>query len=76
MARIDMTAPKADDLRSRLFNWKFSQAERYLEGQPDEVKQAVAMFSRMFENVGWEGGDIGHLLSLAMEALIGPGDSL
>jgi hypothetical protein len=45
-------------LRSRLYNWKFKQAQQYLKGQPEYVKNTVNALAIVFGNIGWE-DDIG-----------------
>lgn len=43
-----------NNLSSRLYNWKFNQALRYLDGETEEVKNLVNALAMIFGNIGWE----------------------
>lgn len=61
-----------EKLRSRIYNWKFEQAKQYLEGENEEVVNIINSLSNMMGDCGWGDGDMGLLISIAVEHLIGP----
>jgi hypothetical protein len=56
-------------LYSRLAHWKFRQALAYVQDEPAERREAVEALARLFGDVGWFDGDIGHVVRLALCAL-------
>lgn len=70
MGIVNMEAPKAENLKGRLFNWKFKSALQYLEGQPDEVRELVEALANTVGNSGWEDGYLGTIIGAAVDKLI------
>ena len=62
-----------EDLGGRLYNWKFDQATRYLEGEPASLQHTVTVLARLFGDSGWFGGDMGLLVNVVVESLGVPG---
>jgi hypothetical protein len=58
-----------ENLESRLYNWKFEQALRYLDGEPQETKDVVEALARMFGNAGWFYGDMQVVVAAAVRSL-------
>jgi|ADurb_Cas_03_Slu_FD_contig_21_1334007_length_357_multi_3_in_0_out_0_1 hypothetical protein len=57
-----------EDLRSRLDNYKFQSATKYLEGEPEEVKRLVIALACTFGNPGWGvEGNMGLIVENALE---------
>ena len=56
-----------EDLCSRLLNWKFESALKYLDGEPDEVVKLVDSLSTMFGDSGWFSGSMAILIANALE---------
>lgn len=68
--RIKPTA-HSKDLVGRLRNCKFTQAKKYMKGQPKDVQDCIRVLSRLFDNNGWLEGDMGVLLGMAVDLLVG-----
>jgi hypothetical protein len=68
---VDMSQRDAEDLVGRLFNWKFVQAQQYLEGQPQVVRDLVNALAMTVGNSGWEDGYLGEIIGAAVAHLIG-----
>jgi hypothetical protein len=66
-----------EKLKSRLVNWKFSQALNHLD---DELtagqRELIEALARLVGDSGWFEGDIGVLVALAVAALTGPESAL
>lgn len=66
--------PENERLINRLYNWKFESAERYLEGQPETVCDAVKALSAGFGDCGWFWGTHADLVRVTVTLLIGKVD--
>jgi hypothetical protein len=66
----------SENLINRLENWKFESALKHLRGQPRAVQSSVRALSRLLGNSGWLDGDIGELVTLAVEDLTGNREQL
>ena len=62
--------PESDKLEGRLYNWKFSSALRYLDGQPDNVREAVKALSDCFGDCGCLSGSVSAIIASLVHALI------
>lgn len=60
-----------ENLNSRLINWKFESALKYLDGEDQDTKELVMALSRTLGNSGWLMGDIATIVGAAMEAIEG-----
>jgi hypothetical protein len=59
----------SDALVGRLCNWKFNQAQNYLNGQPEYVRRVVNCLAHTFGNCGWFEGAMGAIVGAALNAL-------
>lgn len=59
-------------LISRLQNAKFGTAREYelRDDHPEEVRTLVIALARMFDNVGVFGGDVGTLVTAALNSIL------
>lgn len=57
-------------LIGRLENYKFRSAQKYLEGENEEVKLIVNSLAVTFENCGWIDGNIGIIIDAAISSII------
>lgn len=64
---------KSEKLRGRLINWKFKSAMIYADVFSDdpEAMEVLETLSRMFENSGWQDGDMATLIGVAVDMLLG-----
>ena len=64
---------KSVKLRSRLINWKFKSAMIYKDVFSDdtEAMEVLETLDRMFENSGWQDGDMATLIGVAVDMLLG-----
>jgi hypothetical protein len=64
---------KSKKLRGRLINWKFKSALVYADVFSDdtEAMQVLETLNRMFENSGWQDGDMATLIGVAVDMLLG-----
>ena len=65
-----MISKKNENLRGRLYNFKFDSALQYLDGETDEDKEVIEALARMFGNCAWMGGDIELVVSGCVFSLI------
>jgi hypothetical protein len=65
-----MVRRENEKLISRLENFKFTQAQNYLEGENEMVVDVVNALASVFGNVGWMDGDMGTILSSAVYNII------
>lgn len=67
------TKKQTAQLESRLNNWKFETATKYLVGQSQDVKDVVRSLARTFGNCGWFEGDMATIIAAAVQSLkVGP----
>jgi len=64
---------QSEKLRSRLINWKFKSAMLYKDVFEDdpEAMEVLETLDRMFENSGWQDGDMATLIGVAVDMLLG-----
>jgi hypothetical protein len=60
---------KNENLKSRLINWKFESALKYLDGEEEGIKVLVGILARMYGNCGWFSGDMAALIAAALESI-------
>jgi hypothetical protein len=58
------------ELQSRLENWKFASAMQYIDGEPENVENAVSALSEAFGDCGWFGGRMGVIVGAAVDGLL------
>lgn len=65
--------PEERMLRSRLINWKFKSAMRYVSafGDDSEAVDLLEVLERIHGNSGWTQGDIAVLIGVAVDTLLG-----
>lgn len=56
-------------LRSRLLNWKFQQACRYLEGEPAAVQDLVRALAGWLGDSGFVEGAVGEVVDATLGLL-------
>jgi hypothetical protein len=61
----------SEDLIGRLRNCKFESAKKYMKGQPKDVQACIRALARLFDNNGWVEGDVGFLVGMAVDLLVG-----
>ena len=49
-------------LINRLINFKFRSAQKYLEGEDDDVVEVVNALATLFDNCGWIEGNMGIMI--------------
>ena len=64
-----MNQVKNEELKERLFNWKFESALKYLDGETEEVFNIVKALADMFGNVGWFEGSLAIIVAQALESI-------
>jgi hypothetical protein len=64
---------QSEKLRSRLINWKFKSAMLYKDVFSDDVEalEVLETLDRMFENSGWQDGDMATIVGVAVDMLLG-----
>jgi hypothetical protein len=64
---------KSKKLRSRLINWKFKSAMIFADvfSDDDEALEVLKTLNRMFENSGWQEGDMATLIGVSVDMLLG-----
>jgi hypothetical protein len=60
-------------LRSRLINWKFESALKYVDefGEDEEAREVLEALARLHGNSGWTQGDLALIISVAVDMLLG-----
>ena len=66
----DLITTGNDKLRSRLFNWKFTQAMIYTEGESPAVCNLIKELSDSVGDSGWFGGYWGSLVEAVVDLLV------
>jgi len=59
-----------ENLKGRLFNWKFRQACNYLKGESEEVQKSVKSLAYLFEDCGWFDGAVADKIEGYVNTLI------
>ena len=57
-----MVRKENEKLISRLYNYKFSSAQKYLEGENEDVVEVVNALAETFDNCGWIEGNIATII--------------
>jgi len=66
-----------DELRGRLYNWKFESALNYLENEDESVVNETKALAATLGNVGWSlRGTMGVLVAGVVKRLIGGEDKV
>jgi hypothetical protein len=67
---VSRVRPENENLRGRLYNWKFESAKRYLNGETDSVKRIVRSLSVLYGNCGWFEGKMGMRVGAVVDSLL------
>ena len=59
-----------DKLISRLENWKFESALKYVDAEDEDVQETVTALAVMFGNCGWMYGFMGTIINATVNHLI------
>lgn len=58
-----------EKLISRLFNYKFKSAQKYLEGEDEDVVEVVNALADTFDNCGWIDGNMATIIQACVSKI-------
>jgi len=56
-----------EKLNSRLANYKFASALKYIEGESEDIKNLITALNNNFGDIGWFDGDMAIIVHHALK---------